>query len=202
MVSGETAPRPAASPLSPGAVAPPMRRQPAQAMGEATPTPGRRRVLAGSRLFSSCPCSPPRAAAHTFPQAAGRFARGIRLRHPFCGPPRGPRGAPIPSRSPSERSPAFRLLRARLLNEVPGFGAVCSLIRLAPLRSWAGGAADPPLGSSSRSPVARLPSPFGDLLAANQWIAETSSVLGVDPEGSESPISPHPLPIEFRPVPV
>jgi hypothetical protein len=70
--------------------------------------------------------------------------------------------------------------------------------RPSPSRRWCRGpsAGEPEPVAGGEPAVA-----FGDLLAASQWIAETSSVLGVDPEGSEFPITPHSLPIEFPPVP-
>jgi len=67
------------------------------------------------------------------PQPPPSSPFGIRRGYPFAVIHGAHSGAPVSSaRRPSAR-PASRLLRARLLNEVPGFGAVCSLVRLASL---------------------------------------------------------------------
>jgi hypothetical protein len=64
--------------------------------------------------------------------SAGR----ARLRHPTRaftrGRPRHSPGCSGPDRSPSERSPGLPSSPSTPRHEVPGFGAVCSLVRLAP----------------------------------------------------------------------
>jgi hypothetical protein len=109
------------------------------------------------------------AAAHASP-AAGRARRsasgaGIHSRSSTGSP-----GCSGPDRSPSERSPGLRLLRARLLVRCPGFGGHLlgsSGSRPGPLRRYCRGS---PLVSPSRSPMARCRR-LRSLLAANQWIA-------------------------------
>ena len=143
-----------------------------------------------------------RARAHLpSPRAHASFSAGrARLRHPTRaftrGRPRHSPGAPVPiARRPSAR-PASRLSPSAPRHEVPGFGAVGSPVRLAP------GTVAPVLPRVS----ARQPEPTAgwrdcprlrSLLAANQWIAETSAVV--------EPIlrrpSPHSLSIESLLVP-
>ena len=105
-------------------------------------------------------------------------------------------GCSGPDRSPSERSPGLPSSPSAPRHEVPGFGAVGSLVRLAP------GTVAPVLPRVS----ARQPEPTAgwrdcprlrSLLAANQWIAETSAVVEPILRGP----SPHSLPIESLLVP-
>jgi hypothetical protein len=142
-----------------------------------------------------------RARAHLpTPRPHTAFGAGrARRRHPTRAFTRGrPRryGCSGPDRSPSERSPGIPSSPSAPRHEVPGFGAVGSPIRLAP------GTVAPVLPRVS----ARQPEPTAgwreclrlrSLLAANQWIAETSAVV--------EPIlrrpSPHSLPIESLLVP-
>ena len=76
---------------------------------------------------------------------------------------------------------------------MPGFGAVCSLVRLA---SWTVAPVLPRIsaGSPSRPPVASLPSPSeparGEPVDRRDfWCCRA------DPEGSESPFTPHRVPL-------
>jgi hypothetical protein len=179
---------------TPGAVAPPTRRL--RERGSATPRLAQARRTGRSTDLQFVP---------VLTSFQGRHARvlsrrpsssiGIRDGHPFAVI-HGSLAALVPSaRRPSAR-PACRLLRGRLSYEVPGFGAGCSLIRLAMWDRRAGVAAD--LRSSARADrrwrgCRRLRS----LLAANQWIAETSAVVGPIVRGP----SPHSLPIESPLVP-
>lgn len=131
--------------------------------------------------------------------AAARASFGPRPSSPF-GIRRGHHssstGSPRcsgPVRSPSERSPGLPSSPSAPRHEVPGFGAIWSLVRLRVLDSRAGAAVD--LRSSARAgrrwlDCRRLRS----LLAANQWIAEISAVVETDPERSESPFTPHRVP--------
>ncbi len=125
------------------------------------------------------------------PSAPAELAFGIRRGHSLAvvhGTHRAPRFRS--PRRPSAR-PVIRLLRALLAVRCPGSGAVCSLVRLAP------GTVPPVLPRVS----ARQPEPTAgwrdcprlrSLLAANQWIAETSAVV----EQILRRPSPHSLPIE------
>jgi hypothetical protein len=179
----------------PGAVAPPTRRF-QRLFGSATRRPSagvQGRQVDGSSV---------RARAHLPPlRPHASFSAGrARLRHPARaftrGHPRHSPGAPVPiARRPSAH-PASRLLRALPRHEVPGFGAVSSLVRLTPgtvvpvLRRVSARQSEPTAGWRD-CPRHR------SLLAANQWIAETSAVV--------EPIlrrpSPHSLPIESLLVP-
>lgn len=167
-------------------------------MGEATPTPGRRRVRAGSGLFSSCPCSPPSAAAHAFLSRRPSSPVGIGRGHPFAVV-HGSRGAADPVRSPSERS-AGSLSPSVPPHEVPGFGAICSLVRLAssPSCRWCHGpSAGEPEPVAGGEPDVALGRPArGEPVDRREFFSSR-----VDPEGSEFPISPRSLPIEFPAVP-
>lgn len=101
-----------------------MRRHPAQAMGEATPTPGRKRVppVHGFSQFVPVLTSFRRRARPS--QRPAELTVGNRARVSRRGRPRA-HWVLRSILSPSERSPGLLLLRALLRPEVPGFGAVC-----------------------------------------------------------------------------
>jgi hypothetical protein len=131
-----------------------------------------------------------------FAAAHASFSAGrSRLRHPTRaftrGHPRHSPGCSGPDRSASERSSGLPSSPSAPRHKVPGFGAVCSLVRLA---SWTVPPVLPRVSARQPEPTAgwRDCPRLGSLLAANQWIAETSAVV--------EPIlrrpSPHSLPIE------
>ncbi len=128
--------------------------------------------------------------------SAGR----ARLRHPTRaftrGRPRHSPGAPVPiARRPSAR-PASRLLRALLAMRCPGSGP-----SVRPSGSRPGTVAPvlPRVSARQPEPTAgwRDCPRLRSLLAANQWIAETSAVVEPILRGP----SPHSLPIESLLVP-
>jgi hypothetical protein len=125
--------------------------------------------------------------------SAGR----ARLRHPTRtftrGHPQHSPRAPVPIACRPSARPASRLLRARLAVRRPGSGpsARSSGSRLGAFRRCCRGS---PLVSPSRPPGGETALAFGSLLAANKSIAETSAVYRADPEGSESPFTPHRVP--------
>ena len=112
--------------------------------------PARRRARArartppGRRIFSSCPCSPPSLPLARRPLVAGRTrfrpsGKGSLADH------RGLAGSPVPfARRPGARS-GLRSLRARLLDEVPGFGAVL-IARFGSRHDWRRPSRGSPLG--------------------------------------------------------
>jgi hypothetical protein len=130
-----------------------------------------------------------------FASSHASFSAGrARLRHPTRaftrGRPRHSPGAPDPiARRPSARQ-AFRLLRARLAMRCPGSGpsARSSVV------SWTVPPVLPRVSARQPEPTAGWPDcpRLRSLLAANQWIAETSSVAEPILRGP----SPHSLPIE------
>jgi hypothetical protein len=127
------------------------------------------------------------------PQPPPSSPFGIRRGYPFAVIHGAHSGAPVSSaRRPSAR-PASRLLRARLLNEVPGFGAVCSLVRLASL-TVARVLPRTSVGGPSRPAVARVPSPLEPARGEPVDRRDFCCCSRADPEGSESPFTPHRVP--------
>ena len=135
-------------------------------------------------------------AARMLPSAPAELA----VRHPTRaftrGHPRHSPGAPVPiARRPSAR-PASRLLRALLAMRCPGSGPS---VRPSGSRLWTVAPVLPRVSARQPEPTAgwRDCPRLRSLLAANQWIAETSAVV--------EPIlrrpSPHSLPIESLLVP-
>lgn len=105
-------------------------------------------------------------------------------------------GCSGPDRSPSERSPDLPSSPSDPRHEVPGFGAVCSLVWLAPgtvARCCSGSPPRQPEPTAGWRDCPRLRS----LFAANQWIVETSAVVEPILRGR----SPRSLPIESLLVP-
>jgi hypothetical protein len=129
--------------------------------------------------------------ARTLPSAPAE----LRLRHPtrdiHSRSSTALTGCSGPDRSPSERSPGVPSSPSAPRHEVPGFGAVCSFVRLA---SWTVPPVLPRVSARQPEPTAgwRDCPRLRSLLAANQWIAETSAVVEPILTGP----SPHSLPIE------
>ena len=146
----------------------------------------------GRRIFSSCPCSPP-----SFLRPHASFGAGrARLRpsgagHPLADHPR-PHRRSGPDRSPSERSSGLPSLRALLALRCPGSGPSGSLVRLASV-TVAPVLRESPLGSPSRLAGGEIAVRPRSLLVANQWIANTSAVVGSMLRG--------PVPIQSLPTP-
>jgi hypothetical protein len=138
-----------------------------------------------------------RARAHLLlrrPHASFSAGRA-RLRHPTRAftrdRPRHSPGAPVPIARRQSARPASRLLRALLAMRCPGSGpsARPSGSRLGPFRRCCRGSpARQPEPTAGWRDCPRLRS----LLAANQWIAESSAVVEPILRGP----SPHSLPIE------
>ena len=174
--------------LTPGAVAPPTRRFRLWGLGDAAPE-RRRAGPPGRRIFSWCPCSPPSSPPACFlqrrPSSPSASDAGIHSRSSTALT-----GCSGPDRSPTERSPGLPSSPSAPRHEVPGFGAVGSPVRLA---SWTVPPVLPRVSARQPEPAAgwRDCPRLRSLLAANQWIAETSAVVGADLERSESPFTPH-----------
>src|SRR6266545_1892632 len=181
--------------LAPGAVAPPTRRF-QQLWGSATLRPSagvQDRQVDGSsvrarvHLLLRCrACVLQRRPRSPSASDAGIYSRSSTALTRCSGP----------DRSPSERSPGLRSSPSAPRHEVPGFGAVGSFVRLA---SWTVPPVLPRVSARQPEPTAgwRDCPRLGSLLAANQWIAETSGVV----EPILRAPSPHSLLIESLLVP-
>jgi hypothetical protein len=151
-------------------------------------------------------------------RSSSELASAIRHRAAFAVI-RGPHPA-LRSRSLAVRAlpPASRSLRARLLDEVPGFGAVliarpaCVTDRGAGLvadrrsvpEPVAGGEIAVALGACSRSSGESPATSLGCLLDRERSESPVSPHplhMRLDPEGSRFLLSPHSVPLEFLPVP-
>jgi len=95
--------------------------------------------------------------------------------------------------SPSERSSSLPSPPSEPPHEVPGFGAVCSLVRLTALGPSRRRRHGSPLVSPSRPPVARVPSP-SEPARVEPVDRRDFFNCPADPEGWESPIPPHGVP--------
>src|SRR6266545_3380939 len=150
------------------------------------------RTPPGRRIFSSCPCSPP-------PRRYARFLQPrveLAVRHParasFAVIHGAHPGAPVPSAPPSERLSGLPSSPSVPRHEVPGFGAVCSLVRLA-MWTIAPERRRSPLACPSRPPVASLPSP-SEPARGEPVDRRDFCCCRADREGSESPFTPHGVP--------
>jgi hypothetical protein len=134
-------------------------------------------------------------AARMVPSAPAELALGIRRGHSLAAI----RGT---HRSVRSRSLAVRALArppsspSASRHEVPGFGAACSLVRLA---CWTVAPVSPRISARQPEPTVgwRDCPRLRSLLAANQWIAETSAFVESILRGR----SLHSLPIESLLVP-
>jgi hypothetical protein len=147
----------------------------------------------GRRIFSSCPCSPPFSPLAWRPQVAGR----ARLGHPAgtpCAEVRGPCRRFGPVRSPSERSHRLPDAPSAPPPEVPGFGAVRSLVRLTS-QTVAPAMSRISARCPNRSPVARQPLPSDACSRPSGGLTWTSSVVCSIVRGP----SPHSVPIRLDP---
>ena len=135
-------------------------------------------------------------AAHMLPSAPAELTFGIRRGHSLAVVHGTHPSSPVPSAPPSERSSGLPSSPSAPRHEVPGFGAVCSLVRLA---SWTVPPVLPRVSARQPEPTAgwRDCPRLRSLLAANQWIAESSAVVEPILRGP----SPHSLPIESLLVP-
>ena len=130
------------------------------------------------------------------PSAPAELTFGIRRGHSLAVVHGTHPSSPVPSAPPSERSSGLPSSPSAPRHEVPGFGAVCSLVRLA---SWTVPPVLPRVSARQPEPTAgwRDCPRLRSLLAANQWIAESSAVVEPILRGP----SPHSLPIESLLVP-
>jgi hypothetical protein len=133
-----------------------------------------------------------------FAAAHASFSAGrARLRHPTRaftrGRPRHSTGCSGPDRSPSERSPGLPSSPSTPRHEVPGFGGQSvrpSGSRLGPFRRCCRGS---PLVIRADRRVARLPSP-SEPARGEPVDRRDVCCCRADPEGSESPFTPHRVP--------
>jgi hypothetical protein len=132
-------------------------------------------------------------AARVLPSAPAELTFGIRRRHSLAAIHGTHGGASGPNRTPSERSSGLPCSPSAPRHEVPGFGAVCSLVRLASGDGSRRCCRRSPLVSPSRPPVARLPSP-SEPPRGEPVDRRDVCCCRADPEGSESPFTPHRVP--------
>jgi hypothetical protein len=161
------------------------------AEGKRDAAPGRRRAdrqVDGSSVRARAHLPPRRCACFLSRRPSSPF--GIQHRHHSRSSTGSPRGALVPSAPPSERSLGLPSSPSAPRHEVPGFGGRLFARPARDLDRRAGAAAD--LRSSARADRrgARVPSPSEP---ARDEPVDRRDFFGcrADPEGSESPFTPH-----------